>query len=200
MRFGICVSPGRTAGLDVLTGRARPDFVEWSVASTVGTMDAEGFAALREQAARLPLAPETWNVLLPGSLKIVGPAVDLAALAAYAETALARVAALGGTLCVFGSGGARTIPEGWDHAEGRRQFVAACRVLVPVAAAHGVTLALEPLRRAETNLVNSVTDGLALLDEVGDERLTILADLFHMLEEGEDVGVVRAAGSRLAHV
>ena len=200
MRFGICLSPERTAGLDVLTGHDRPDFVEWSVASTVGTMDEAGFVALQEQTAALPFVPETWNVLLPGSLKIVGPAVDLGALAAYAETAFARVAALGGTLCVFGSGGARTIPAGWDPVEGRRQFVAACRVLVPIAATHGVTLALEPLRRAETNLINSVTDGLALLDEVGDERLAILADLFHMVEEGEDVSVVRAAGSQLAHV
>lgn len=200
MRFGICVTPARTAALDGLVGDARPEFVEWSVASTVGTLDEDGFAALRAEAALLPFVPETWNVLLPGTLKIVGPDADLAALAAYAETAFARVAALGGDLCVFGSGGARTIPDGWDRAEGRRQFVAACRALVPVAAAHGVTLALEPLRQAETNLVNTVTDGLALLDEVGDERLAILADLYHMLEEGEDLAVVRDAAPRLAHV
>lgn len=200
MRFGICVSPARSAGLGVLEGDARPDFVEWPVAGSVGTLDAAGFLALKAETAALPFVPETWNVLLPGSLKIVGPDVDLDVLAAYAETAFARVAVLGGTLCVFGSGGARTIPGGWDAAEGRRQFVEACRVLVPIAAARGVTLALEPLRRAETNLINSVADGLVVLDEVGDKRLMILADLYHMLEEGEDVGVVRAAGSRLAHV
>ena len=184
----------------MLEGDARPDFVEWPVAGSAGTLDAAGSTALKAETAALPLVPETWNVLLPGSLKIVGPGVDLDVLAAYAETAFARVAALGGTLCVFGSGGARTIPDGWDAAEGRRQFVEACRVLVPIAAARGVMLALEPLRRAETNLVNSVTDGLAVLAEVGDERLMILADLYHMLEEGEDVSVVREAGSRLAHV
>ncbi|MGC4192171.1 MAG: sugar phosphate isomerase/epimerase family protein [Thermomicrobiales bacterium] len=200
MRFGVCVSSEQTAELDVLTGDARPDFVEWSVAKSVGTLDEAGFAALRMETTALPFVPETWNVLLPGSLKIVGPNADLNVLAVYAETALARVAALGGTLCVFGSGGARTIPEGWDRAEGRRQFVAACRVLVPVAAAHGVTLALEPLRRVETNLINTVTDGLAMLDDVGDARLAILADLYHMLEEGEDVSVVRQAGARLMHV
>ncbi|MGB3330762.1 MAG: hypothetical protein WBA46_17500, partial [Thermomicrobiales bacterium] len=114
MRFGVCVSPERTAGLDVLAGEARPDFVEWSVAGTVGTLDAEAFARLPSLAATLPFTPETWNVLLPGSLKIVGPDADLAALRTYAEPAFARVAALGGTLCVFGSGGARTIPPGWD--------------------------------------------------------------------------------------
>ncbi|MGC4105163.1 MAG: sugar phosphate isomerase/epimerase family protein [Thermomicrobiales bacterium] len=200
MRFGVCVTPARSAGLDALDGDARPDFVEWSVAGSVGTLDADGYAALAAEAAALPFAPETWNVLLPGTLKIVGPDVDLNALATYAETAFARVAALGGEVCVFGSGGARTIPDGWDHAEGRRQFVAACRVLVPIAAGQGVTLALEPLRKAETNLVNSVSDGLRVLDAVGDARLMILADLFHMLEEGEDVSVVRDAGSRLAHV
>lgn len=203
MRFGVCVSPERTAGLEMLAGDARPDFVEWSVASTLGaggTLDADGFAALKAATAAGAFVPETWNVLLPGSLKIVGPDADLAALATYAGTAFARVAALGGKLCVFGSGGARTIPEGWDQAEGRQQFVAACRVLVPIAATHGVTLALEPLRRAETNLINSVTDGLAMLAEVGDGRLMILADLYHMLEEGEAVSVVRDAASRLAHV
>lgn len=200
MQFGVCLTPARTTGLDELAGDARPDFVEWSVASTVGTVDAEAFAAVQADAAILPFVPETWNVLLPGTLKIVGPEADPEALVAYAEVALARVAALGGELCVFGSGGARTIPDGWDHAEGRRQFIAACRLLVPIAETHGITLALEPLRRAETNLVNSVTDGLVLLDEVGDDRFTILADLYHMLEEGEAVRVVRDAGARLTHV
>lgn len=200
MQFGICVTPARTAGLDALEGAARPDFVEWSVASSVGVIDEAGFAALQAEAASLSLVPETWNVLLPGSLKIVGPDVDLDALATYAETAFARVAALGGTLCVFGSGGARTIPDGWNHERGQAQFADACRLLVSIAARHGVTLALEPLRRAETNLINTIADGLSVLESVGDDRLMLLADLYHMAEGDEDVSVVRAASSRLAHV
>lgn len=200
MQVGVCVTPTRTAELGALAGSARPDFVEWSVASNVGMVDEAGFAALRAEAETFSLGPETWNVLLPGSLKIVGPDVDLDALATYAETAFARVAALGGTLCVFGSGGARTIPDGWNHERGQTQFVDACRILVPIAARYGVTLALEPLRRAETNLINTIADGLAVLESVGDDRLMLLADLYHMVEGDEDVSVVRAASSRLAHV
>ena len=39
---------------------------------------------------------------------------------------------------------------------------------------------LEPLNRYETNLVNTLSEGSAILESVASDRLRLLADLFHM--------------------
>src|SRR5690606_26144840 len=80
------------------------------------------------------------NCFLPGGLKVTGPDVDHARLAAYADTAFHRAASLGIRFIVFGSGGARQIPDGWPHAEGFEQFIRALEICAPLAQKHGVVL------------------------------------------------------------
>jgi sugar phosphate isomerase/epimerase len=73
--------------------------------------------------------------------------------------------------------------------------------LGPRAQAHGVPLLFEPLNRYETNLVNTVAEGLTLLQSLGTENVKLLCDLFHMnLEEVSLADALRAAGPRLGHV
>ena len=64
-----------------------------------------------------------------------------------------------------------------------------------------VRLALEPLNRYESRLLNTVADGLAVVERVGAENLGILADTFHANIEEVNIGeAFRAAGDRLFHV
>jgi len=51
----------------------------------------------------------------------------------------------------------------------------------------GVRLALEPINRYETTLVNSVAEGMALIDRVGAENFGLLLDTFHMNIEEPDI-------------
>ncbi len=65
----------------------------------------------------------------------------------------------------------------------------------------GVRVALEPLNRYETTLVNTVAEGLALIDRVGAANLGLLFDTFHAnIEEPSIAEGVAAAGGRLFHV
>lgn len=69
------------------------------------------------------------------------------------------------------------------------------------ASAGDVALALEPLNRYESQLLNTVAETLETIDRVGAENLGILYDTFHAnIEEAEPAAAVRAAGSRLVHV
>lgn len=195
MRFGVCAPPEQTtAYLD-----AGIDYVEWPMSRTVGEMDDRAFAELLALAERLPVVPETWNVMLPGTLKVVGPEADHDAMRAYLERAFARAATVGGKVVVFGSGGARTSPEGWSLDDAARQFDDACRVAGEVAAAHGLTIAIEPLRRAETNLINGVASAVAVAERVAMPSVRALSDLYHVMEEGEPLADTAAAGAMLAH-
>ncbi len=68
------------------------------------------------------------------------------------------------------------------------------------AAPHGVKLALEPINRYETTLINTVREGLTLIDRVGAENFGLLLDTFHMnIEEPNMEESIRLAGDRIFH-
>jgi sugar phosphate isomerase/epimerase len=69
----------------------------------------------------------------------------------------------------------------------------------PVARAHGVVVVLEPLRRGECNFINTVAEGAAIVREVDDPGVRLLADIYHMLCEDEGPESIVAAGPLLAH-
>jgi D-psicose/D-tagatose/L-ribulose 3-epimerase len=69
------------------------------------------------------------------------------------------------------------------------------------AAEHGVRLAVEPLNRYETDLVNTVEQGLHLCDDVGSDAVGLLVDTYHVnIEEKSPGDAFRLAGDRLFHV
>jgi D-psicose/D-tagatose/L-ribulose 3-epimerase len=76
--------------------------------------------------------------------------------------------------------------------------------LVPVAdyaGERGVRLAIEPLNRFETSLLNTFEQVLEVLDRIGRANCGVLADTFHMnIEEKSILAALRSAGSRLVHV
>ncbi len=70
-----------------------------------------------------------------------------------------------------------------------------------IAAAHGVRVAIEPLNRFETYVLNTAADARALVEEVASDSLGILLDTFHANIEEKRLGeAIRACGRRLAHV
>jgi sugar phosphate isomerase/epimerase len=117
----------------------------------------------------------------------------------YCRTALTRCKALGGAVVVLGSAGARKVPDGFEHGEAINQFIAFCKELGPVAQDIDIIVAIEPLNRKEDNLILSVEQGAGIVDAVGHPNITLLADLYHMIEEGEPVANAGAAGTRLTH-
>jgi D-psicose/D-tagatose/L-ribulose 3-epimerase len=65
----------------------------------------------------------------------------------------------------------------------------------------GVNLAFEPLNRFETDLINIVEQGLALINDVDEPNIGLHLDTFHMhLEEKDSAAAVRMAGDRVFHV
>jgi sugar phosphate isomerase/epimerase len=64
-----------------------------------------------------------------------------------------------------------------------------------------VKLALEPLNRYETNLINTVSEALELLEGVDMNNVGLLFDLFHAnIEEVSLARAIKTAGDRIFHV
>ena len=66
---------------------------------------------------------------------------------------------------------------------------------------YGVKLALEPVSRYETYLINTVEQGLAMVHRVDEPNVGLLLDTYHMnIEEKDFYAPLVAAGDRLLHV
>ncbi|MFW6286467.1 MAG: sugar phosphate isomerase/epimerase family protein [Candidatus Sumerlaeota bacterium] len=84
----------------------------------------------------------------------------------------------------------------------RAETAEAMRPLAGEAAEAGVTLALEPLNRFETNFMNTVEQGLDFCEKAGGNGIGLLLDTFHMhIEEKDSAAAIRAASEKngIAH-
>jgi len=69
------------------------------------------------------------------------------------------------------------------------------------AATRGRRIAIEPINRFETDLVNSVADGVRFARDVAHPAAGVMIDSFHMtLEEDNLEAAIRSAGDLLIHV
>jgi D-psicose/D-tagatose/L-ribulose 3-epimerase len=196
--WGLCLPPPTSAVAEVLA-RAGFSYYEPTVAHDL--MAEAEWPAAPDLARWRPadLAPRAVNVLLPASLRVVGPERDLVRLRDYLTEAMRRARVLGVETVVFGSGGARRIPEGYPGDAARRELGEALR-LAAAAADPGIRVCLEHLRRAETNLVNALDDARQLLDDLQEPRLALVVDAYHLQEEHESPTVIRACAAAVAHV
>lgn len=201
-RFGVAafdrVDP--LAAAPILRG-AGFDYLEPALGKLATASDAE-VAAARAAVAAGGVPVEAMNWFLPGaSIPVVGPAVDTARQDAYLRRALPLAASFGARVVVFGSPAARTRPNGFAREEAERQLVAFLRRCADVIAGNGLDLvvAIEPLRRPETNTVNSLAEALALWRAVDRQQVGVVVDVFHLAFEGENPAVVAGAGAAIAH-
>jgi sugar phosphate isomerase/epimerase len=176
--------------------RAGADYVEVPVASWVMGGTASDVAAL---ASARP-APRAANVFLPSDLALVGPDADPDRIDAYVTEAVGRLARLGVRTLVFGSGGARAIPPGVGRAPALGELERFLQGAGRRAAEAGTTLVLEPLRSAETNVWTSVREAGGFLRGRDLPGVRLLADLYHMREEGEGMDAIAEFGDLLTHV
>ena len=185
------VQVGYCAGLKDVSAakRAGFDYIELSTTEIAALTDADfesAVAAVTDAGLPVPVT----NLFLPPTLKVTGPEADPARQMAYVTKAFDRLARLGVRIVVFGSGGARRVPDGYAKDDAFKQLVDFGRRIAPLAQARGLTVAIEPLRREETNIINSAAEGLELVEAVGAPGFQLMIDFFHLAREREDPAIV----------
>ncbi|MCR4921296.1 MAG: sugar phosphate isomerase/epimerase [Bacteroidaceae bacterium] len=197
-RIGICTSLQNASIVKAAGGH----HVEQSISDfMMPEKSEEEFAKNKEAAAASVLPILSCNGFFPGDLRLTGPNADHERAVRYTEVAMKRCAETGVVTAVLGSGGARSIPEGFSREEGEAQFVALLKRLGPIAKKYGVTIVIEPLRKQECNFINTVAEGCAIARKVNHPNVRVLADLYHMMQEGEGPQSILDAGRKyLRHV
>jgi sugar phosphate isomerase/epimerase len=192
LSVGYCAgdtAPAKAAGFDYVESRVR-EFTALSDA------DFAKFAA-RQNDVGLPTPVAHW--FLPADLKVAGPDVDMDRVMTYLRRAFERCEKLGVKLIVFGSGDARSVPDGFSKDEAFEQLVDLGKRIAPDAQKHGIVIVAEPLRRQETNMINTMAEGLRWVEAVGHPNFELMVDLYHLAEEGEAPAIIVKAGAHIKH-
>lgn len=90
-----------------------------------------------------------------------------------------------------------------DPAERQKEWqraVSGIKEMAEEARKKGIKLALEPLNRFETDMINVVSQGLKFFEETGMDNVGFHLDSFHMhLEEKDSADAIRRAGKKIFH-
>jgi len=159
----------------------------------------EEFASNRQIALNSVLPVYSANGFFPGDLKVTGPDADLQRAIKYSETAIRRASEIGIKYLVLGSGRSRNVPDGFDHDKAEEQFLAMLKGIAPIAEKYNIPIVIEPLRTQESNLINTVVEGAEMARRTGSDYICVLADFYHMLQNGETPESLLSCSDKLRH-
>lgn len=168
------------------------DYAECSVGLLMSISD-EDFEKVIEKQVKI----RAFNCFVPSELKIIE---DTPEMWEYIKKAFVRMEKVSAEMIVFGSGGARRIPDSMPYDEGLAKlenFIIRCNEL---AKQHNITLVLEPLNHNESNFLLTVKSAYDLCKKLNLSNVKILADIFHMYVENEDFSVVQETVDKMCHV
>lgn len=183
----------KAAGAEFLTGSVG-DFL-------VPDQPEAAFEKNLEKLAVSPLPILACNGFIrPAHLRCVGPEANHDLILEWSDTSFRRLKKAGGKFIVFGSAGARKLPDGWPKEKADEQFVALLKRMGPLAEKHGVIVTIEQLRAEECNYINRISEGAALIRAASHPNIRLLADLYHMASMGDTPADLKAAMDVVVHM
>ncbi len=199
----VWTSPLTDADLDRLVPRIRDwgfDIIELPVEQP-GDWDAGRAAA---QTATAGLGTTTCAVMTPDRDLTTSDRARTATTQDYLRQCIDIAAAVGSP--VVGGPIYAPVARVWQLAPDERaqtiaRLVEALRPVADHAERHDVRLALEPLNRYETSLINTLEQAMDVVSGVGSPALGVLLDTFHMnIEEKDPAAATGLAAGHIAHV
>jgi D-psicose/D-tagatose/L-ribulose 3-epimerase len=170
----------------------------------IGLLDPGNFdaAAFRKASESLGLGCTSCGVLPQDSSLISQDKAQRTKAREYIELWLHKtVEAGGGVACgplyapVGNFTGVRRTSDEW------KRGVEGWQEIAPLADKLTIDVAIEPLNRFEAYFLNTVEDSARFCDEIGSERVGILADTFHANIEEKSIGkALISAGKHLKHL
>lgn len=206
MKLGCCVNMF-SSGSDPIGRKYLPtlsrlgyDFVELPLAQVMDLKNEE-FAGLTEELRELSLPCACCNNFFPAFLRITGDkAAPSGVLDAYLEKALYRTAVLGADKVIFGSSGAKNIPEGFPYDKAYEQLIGVLRRVAAIAEPLGIMVGLEPLNNLEGNLIRNLEESARLMKDVSSPQIRLMVDYYHFSMEKEKLETLGRWMDQIIHV
>jgi len=194
MRYGICCGLENISKLE----KYGYDYIE-PMAVSIAAMDEKDYRKTLYNVNNSSIKCEAFNVLFPGTAKIIGNDADHLGASEYIKALFPKLKALGGEIVVFGSGGVRRIPEDFNIEQAYTQLCEISLTLGEAAYNNGLTVVIEPLCKSETNLINTLSEGAAVVKDVNHPNFALLTDWYHNKAENETGADIKTFGKYLRH-
>lgn len=204
-RFGastfIWVSPFSSDTLDLIdkVAEAGFDLVELCIEDPA-TIEVDRIASKLQQAGIAPLVCGAFGP--DRDVSSDDPAIRRNGVA-YINRCVDIAAALGAPIVagpMYSATGKTALRTSQDRQQQWDWAIENLREAADHATARGIRLAIEPLNRFETDLVNTVAQGVDLVTRIGRDNVGLLLDTFHMnIEERSIPEAIRQAGPHMFH-
>lgn len=194
VELGVCGSPDDFVKAD----KWGFDYYEPGAAAIAAMNDA-AFAGYRDRLLASRLRCRSFNSLIR-TMQVVGTNVNLDAVAAYLDSTLDRCHQLGAKVAVWGSASSRNVPDGYSRDEAWKQIKTFLRRAGDIAKAKQILIGIEPLRKQESNIINTGAEALRLVHEVNHPHVKMIIDYYHLRVEQEDPEIVRTAREHIVHM
>lgn len=195
MRFGICE---RLDNLEMVE-HAGADYLECPVVGLNEFTD-EQLMDFSKRLKKSKIKCEVFSVLFPGAtIPLIGEDADIHKIKLYLNQTFQRVAIFEPKIIVFGSGGARKCPQSFSAIKAHEQLIEVCYCMAQIAELYDITIAIEPLNKMETNMVNTLAQAIEIVEEVDSPNFKMMADFYHMLTENEPASEILKCKTMLVH-
>jgi len=186
MKYGICLPVSSAYEVGLLDGLKKLGYtyIEFQ-ASSVAALEFNEYERFVDNVEACGMAFSVMNVFIPSGLRVVGDDANLPGVMEYAKHCFERMAELDARVIVFGSGGARNIPQGFPTRKAREQFLQTLCVVSDLAKPYNIKIAVEPLNKRECNFINTITEGFEFVQAANRENVGLTADFFHLHSDAE---------------
>jgi sugar phosphate isomerase/epimerase len=195
MQIGWCAPLAKAASLEKLGY----DYIEVPLAA-FGLEDAASVQAAVKALAGSPLPTPAFGYFLPRDMQVVGPTVDIPRVRNYLSHAAELMALSKGKVVAFGSGWARTAPPDWHPARTEQQLLEFLSLAADAFAGSGARVAIEPQNRKEAGTINHLHEAERLARMVNRPEIGLMADFYHMDEEGDPLRSLSELNGLLVHM
>jgi len=206
MEFGVCLNvvevfredPDKLDEQLSAIAAAGYTYIEIMVAAYADA-DEDEINAIQALLQKIKLKAKRANVLFPGDMKVVGPERNEKAIREYLDSVFQKLKTIGVEIVVFGSGGARRIPDGFPYNDAYGQLCDTIKLITDVASGYGIKVALEHLNPKESNLLTTIKETVNTVRDVNLPTCGFVFDIYHVDKRTNDIYNVLNAKDILFH-
>lgn len=206
MRIGCCVnmvaedSEGIGYGRIPVLWEAGYDYVELPLAQIM-SLDSSRFRELTGILRQFSFPCDACNNFLPATLRLTGPApTPYTQVRDYMEKAVERACQLEAETIVFGSAGAKNVPQGFQKEEAVKQIIEWFHLAADTVENTGIQIVIEPICFLESNIIRTVEEGYYLWKMINRPQVGLLTDYYHLAVEREPISHLEQAAKAIGHL
>ena len=174
------------------------DYLE-PAAAAIAALSAAEFERVRQQVLASRIRCRSFNSLIR-TMYVVGSEANLDAVYTYLNSVLDRCRRLGARVVVWGSASSRNIPTGYSREQTWQEIKRFLQRAGDIAKSHDLVIGIEPLRRQESNIINTGAEALRLVDEVKHPNVKMIIDYYHLRMENENLDILVRAREHVVHL